>query len=1078
MTSLKRRFLVIMGAIVLTLSLGAFAIPAVPVEADSPNAIVQFCTSDNYNVSGDSFTNGQVTGTENWFSQLNVAGMDLQNVNLNLASSKSFDNFGGGPTPSHITGSTGAYNYEWDFGTVSAGGVAGAQVGLNNNPVTFTPGFNAKISADSTTFTASGTQILTVTLTPVTTLPDIGIVFNVPQSQSFTAIVKSVTTPDGAPLDNYGISADGSNVNININNPSTNTTYIYQIKIQLTLPSGVNQLEFMPSVCVNTYLPGDYGSVASTSVQYTNGAGTWNWSSDDSRTWNWSEGISRGVNFQGYSTIPSTTIGFGTVYAYGAPGDSFTNELVTGNEGWSSAVGANSIALSNLDLDLTSNTKYDSMNPTPNKITPPSSSSPSYDYQWGFGGIPAGSGAWAGVGLNNSPITFKPGFDASRSADYTTFSSNGTQTLTVSFTPEEAIPNISINVNVWTDQYVTPTIKSVVALGGAPLNNYGINNGSANINISSPTQSTTYKYTITIDLKLAPGVTQLQYMPSVGFSTYQPGTSGSITGSSVTSPTTDVGTWKWSSNESITWNWNEGLSRGVNFSSYETPTLTTATTISGGGASVSQNDGVTVGITGSTAPSGTGVNISSTNYGSTQPSGTGAIQLTGSPPYYDVKVNSSSGLGTGATARISITNPGVTSNSLLQYWYNNQWNTAINISVSGNTITGDIPVAALGGTPIAIGNDAIPPVIIINAPINGGVYYLNQAVNANWSVTDVLAGIASSSGTVTSGSPINTGKVGSYSFTVSAKDNAGNTATSTVNYSVCGNAVTALSGNINIGNSTNVISSPGLSIGGNLLANGNISLGNTVKINGNATASASITKGNNDVVSGTSKANAGVVSFLTANTSAYLAAVQMANSGTTVNGASYANGGTISNAQSVIQGNYNLNNSKTLTVNGSLYVGGGSITIGNSSALIINGNLYIAAGSLTAGNSSKITVTGTVYVSGNLQAGDSATLSLGTIVWVGGGITLGNGSILSGPQTIVAKGSIMFGNTDVIGNPQMPLIISTNGGISLGNSDQLSGYLYAPAAGASIGNSVNVTGSIIATSVTIGNSCLITYGGN
>ena len=147
-----------------------------------------------------------------------------------------------------------------------------------------------------------------------------------------------------------------------------------------------------------------------------------------------------------------------------------------------------------------------------------------------------------------------------------------------------------------------------------------------------------------------------------------------------------------------------------------------------------------------------------------------------------------------------------------------------------------------------------PPSITITAPVNGAVYYLNQAVNANWNVTDLGSGVASASGTVPSGSPINTSKVGSYSFTVSATDKAGNTATSTVNYSVCGNAITALSGNINIGNSTNVTSSPGLSIGGNLLANGNISLGNTIKINGNATASGSITKGNNNVISGTSKA--------------------------------------------------------------------------------------------------------------------------------------------------------------------------------------------------------------------------------
>ena len=140
----------------------------------------------------------------------------------------------------------------------------------------------------------------------------------------------------------------------------------------------------------------------------------------------------------------------------------------------------------------------------------------------------------------------------------------------------------------------------------------------------------------------------------------------------------------------------------------------------------------------------------------------------------------------------------------MQYWYNNQWNTATNISVSSKTITGDIPVVALTGTPLVIGSDTTPPSITISAPVNGAVYYLNQAVNANWNATDAGSGVATASGTVPSGSPINTSKVGSYSFTVSATDKAGNTATSTINYSVFGNAITALSGNINIGNSKTI----------------------------------------------------------------------------------------------------------------------------------------------------------------------------------------------------------------------------------------------------------------------------------
>ena len=140
--------------------------------------------------------------------------------------------------------------------------------------------------------------------------------------------------------------------------------------------------------------------------------------------------------------------------------------------------------------------------------------------------------------------------------------------------------------------------------------------------------------------------------------------------------------------------------------------VTSTSISSSGGASAVQSDGVSTTITGSSAPNGTGVTVSSVDYGNTQPVGTGTIQLNGTE-YYDVKVSSGSYLGAGAMAEITIASSAVTTNSTMHYWYNDQWNTASNISVNMSltppTITGDIPVAALGGTPIVIGTLSLPP---------------------------------------------------------------------------------------------------------------------------------------------------------------------------------------------------------------------------------------------------------------------------------------------------------------------------------------------------------------------------------
>jgi Galactose oxidase, central domain len=82
--------------------------------------------------------------------------------------------------------------------------------------------------------------------------------------------------------------------------------------------------------------------------------------------------------------------------------------------------------------------------------------------------------------------------------------------------------------------------------------------------------------------------------------------------------------------------------------------------------------------------------------------------------------------------------------------------------------------------------DNVKPTITLNTPVDGASYTLNAVVHASFSCSDATSGITTANcvGTVADGSPIDTATVGSKSFTVSAKDNAGNMNSTTVTYNV------------------------------------------------------------------------------------------------------------------------------------------------------------------------------------------------------------------------------------------------------------------------------------------------------
>jgi hypothetical protein len=90
------------------------------------------------------------------------------------------------------------------------------------------------------------------------------------------------------------------------------------------------------------------------------------------------------------------------------------------------------------------------------------------------------------------------------------------------------------------------------------------------------------------------------------------------------------------------------------------------------------------------------------------------------------------------------------------------------------------------GDSVIIKKDTVAPTVAVMKPTNNAIYVLNQSVVASYSCIDKTSGVASCAGTVANGASINTSSsmLGQQTFTVTGTDNAGNTITKTVLYSV------------------------------------------------------------------------------------------------------------------------------------------------------------------------------------------------------------------------------------------------------------------------------------------------------
>jgi hypothetical protein len=82
----------------------------------------------------------------------------------------------------------------------------------------------------------------------------------------------------------------------------------------------------------------------------------------------------------------------------------------------------------------------------------------------------------------------------------------------------------------------------------------------------------------------------------------------------------------------------------------------------------------------------------------------------------------------------AITIANTSGQTIMQYWDGTKWELANNMTVSGNTTTGNIPVAALTGTPIAVGSVVASPIDFYhdgNVNFRDIVYFVEAYIQYN-----------------------------------------------------------------------------------------------------------------------------------------------------------------------------------------------------------------------------------------------------------------------------------------------------------------------------------------------------------
>ena len=250
---------------------------------------VSFSDELDYEISGNTFNNTEVTGKRRWRTNFtnwpDETGAPAIGVKVMLESELAFD----GIERDKLT-RMGPPTYEWYLGDVveepeRQGWPWDAFVNFLRYPTQFSPGLDVSRSFDKTVFNSPGTQTMTVTLTPreewVETLT---IFVHTDEYDIVNPVITSISHTGGGEIK---IMEDGHRSGIERIPVELNTPLIIIYTMQVT--PKVPEVEYMPHTAILLYRSGLLASntISGNSFSYTNEAGTWTWSAEGDYIWHW-----------------------------------------------------------------------------------------------------------------------------------------------------------------------------------------------------------------------------------------------------------------------------------------------------------------------------------------------------------------------------------------------------------------------------------------------------------------------------------------------------------------------------------------------------------------------------------------------------------------------------------------------------------------------------------------------------------------------------------------------------------------------------------------------------------------------
>lgn len=270
---------------------------------------------------------------------------------------------------------------------------------------------------------------------------------------------------------------------------------------------------------------------------------------------------------------------FDTLWCYNVPEDTFPGGEVTGGKEWhawlSNWYDATGDPVTGLILTLDTTLEFDHFNEKNMTILNPP------PYEWSYGSLGDGSSTFdAYVGFLDTtpqpyPVTFTPGYGASRSADKTVFSQsdepqNRIQTLTIVVTPQEDRQDYwnEIVVFAFEDELLNQVITSVTGEGDVCISEGG---HELRINLTDWSVDTPQTFTVTI--QVTPKVSMIEFMPYVFIAEHfrspiSVPSIGSSLSHSVDNEAPELGTWIWSAEGIYNWYWCEDIQQLVTWHPY------------------------------------------------------------------------------------------------------------------------------------------------------------------------------------------------------------------------------------------------------------------------------------------------------------------------------------------------------------------------------------------------------------------------------------------------------------------------------------------------------------------------------